>query len=113
MGRLFGKAIRRQSHKPGEMNRTELKYSEYLTFLLRSGEILDWSFESEKLRLADRTFYTPDFMVMNKDKEIEFHEVKGFMRDDANVKIKVAAELHPYRFKLIKLVRGKFEVTEI
>lgn len=55
-------------------------------------------FQQIKLRLADNTFYTPDFMVLMKDGSIEFHEVKGSWKapnqDDSKVKIKVAAEQH-------------------
>ena len=54
-----------------------------------------YRFEAMKLRLADNTFYTPDFAVMTMDMHIEFHEVKGFWRDDAKVKIKVAAAQFP------------------
>lgn len=43
---------------------------------------------------------------------VEFHEVKGFMRDDARVKFKVAAALYPW-FEWVLVVRdGKgWEVT--
>jgi hypothetical protein len=51
-----------------------------------------------KFRLADNTFYTPDFMVVMADGLLEAHEVKGFWEDDARVKIKVAASLFPIQF---------------
>ena len=88
--------------KRGEMNKTEQEYCEYLKSLLFSDEIKWFKFEGIKLRLADLTFYTPDFVVMNKDNEIEFHEVKGYWQDDARVKIKVASELYPFRFIALK-----------
>jgi hypothetical protein len=34
--------------------------------------------------------------------EIELHEVKGFWEGDARVKIKVAAEMYPFRFLAVK-----------
>lgn len=83
---------------PNSMNQTERKYALHLSLLQRAGEILRWNFESEKLRLAENTFYSPDFRVIRPDGTIEFHEVKGFWRDDARVKIKVAAHTHPYKF---------------
>ena len=86
---------RHQSHTPGRMNKTEAAYAFHLDLLLSSGEILGWTFESVKLRLADLTWYTPDFLVQLPSREMEFHEVKGFWRDDARVKIKVAAETFP------------------
>ena len=51
-----------------------------------------------KFRLADNTFYTPDFALMRPDGQIEIHEVKGFWQDDARVKIKVASEMYPFKF---------------
>lgn len=88
--------------KSGDMNRLESEYDSYLSGLLRSGEILWYRFEGIKLRLADNTFYTPDFIVMDSSGIIEIHETKGFMMDDANVKIKVANEQFPFKFFLIK-----------
>lgn len=49
--------------------------------------------EPFKLRLAGRTYYTIDFFTPS---DLHCWEIKGHMRDDAAVKIKVAAELHPY-----------------
>ena len=86
---------RHQSHTPERMNKTEAAYAAHLDLLLAAGEILGWKFESVKLRLADLTWYTPDFLVQLPSREMEFHEVKGFWRDDARVKIKVAAETFP------------------
>lgn len=105
------KASRRAMHKPGEMNKTEAKYAERLEALKRSGEVLDYAFECVKLKLADRTFYTPDFMVLNKDGIVEMHEVKGFWEDDARVKIKVAAAQFPFKFVGVQSKCGAF-VTE-
>jgi hypothetical protein len=84
----------RPRHTPGKMNKTEEKYAAYLELRKRSGEIIRWVFEPFKLRLADNTFYHPDFMVVTAE-QIEIHEYKGHWEDDARVKIKVAAELFP------------------
>jgi hypothetical protein len=88
--------------KTGEMNKLEHAYSNYLEGLRQVGEVLWWKFEGLKFRLADNTFYTPDFAVMLVDETLEMHETKGFMADDAAVKIKVAASLYPVRFVLIR-----------
>lgn len=88
--------------KTGERNKTEAAYENHLEFLKNAGEIKWQKFEGLKLRLADNTFYTPDFAIMNKFDQIECHEVKGFMLDDANVKIKIAADIYPFVFKLVK-----------
>lgn len=84
--------------KFGEMNKTEAAYDAHLGMLEHAGEILWRKFEAVKLRLADNTFYTCDFSVMRADGVLEMHEVKGFWQDAARVKIKVAAELYPFRF---------------
>ena len=84
--------------KSGAMNKTEQAYADYLERLLRVGDIAWYRFEGVKLRLADNTFYTPDFAVMLGNGQMEMHEVKGFWQDDARVKIKVAAEMYPFRF---------------
>lgn len=88
--------------KTGERNKTEAAYEELLQALLFSGEILWFKFEGVKLRLADNTFYTPDYAVMNADGVMEMHEVKGFWQDDARAKIKVAAELYPFPFLAVR-----------
>jgi len=80
------------------MNKSEQAYAAYLDAQKFAGFILWWKFEGVKLRLADNTFYTPDFAVMTADRGLELHEVKGFWRDDARVKIKVAADLYPFQF---------------
>lgn len=88
--------------KTGAMNNTELAYEAHLKTLLHAGEILWYKFEGMKFRLADNTFYTPDFSLMLSDGQIELHECKGFWQDDAKVKIKVAASLYPFRFVALK-----------
>lgn len=89
----------RAVHKTGVMNNLETLYAEHLEAKLRRGEIRAYDFEPVKLRLADNTFYAPDFRVIRHDYAIEYHEVKGHWEDDARVKIKVAASLHPYIFR--------------
>jgi len=87
--------------KTGERNKTEQAYEDLLKAMQISGQILWYSFECIKLRLADNTFYTPDFLVMKASGELEAHEVKGakaIFMDDARVKIKVAAETFPFKF---------------
>lgn len=88
--------------KTGEMNATERDYGAILSARQHAGEVLWHKFEGLKLRLADNTFYTPDFAVMANDGVIECHEVKGFWQDDAKVKIKVAASLYPFRFIAVR-----------
>ena len=51
--------------------------------------------EPFKLQLAGRTWYTVDFLISCDGCRYDCYEVKGFMRDDAAVKLKVAAKLYP------------------
>lgn len=102
--------------KTGQMNKTESEYCQLLELRKRAGEVVWYRFEGMKLRLADNTFYTPDFAVMLSTGEMEMHEVKGFWTDDARVKIKVAAEQYPFRFIAVKpkakKAGGGWEVEE-
>lgn len=90
----FNRPRPRRRQAPGTMNKTEAKYALRLDLLQKAGQILSYRFEALKFRLADRTFYTPDFLVVTPD-QIELHEVKGYWEDDARTKIKVVAEMYP------------------
>ena len=90
------------------MNKTELGYANELESLKRSGEIIDYLFEPFGLRLASNTFYHPDFLLVYQDR-FEIHEVKGFWRDDARVKVKVAQEMFPwFIFKIVRKIKKNF-----
>lgn len=88
--------------KVGAMNKTEVAYAAHLEARRAAGEVAWFLFEGIKYRLADNTFYTPDFAVMLADGALEAHEVKGFWQDDARVKIKVAADRFPIKFIAVK-----------
>ena len=89
--------------KTGEMNKTEAAYAKLLEEMKYAGEVAWYRFEGVKLRLADNTFYSPDFAVMRSDGQMEMHEVKGMWTDDARVKIKVAADAYPFKFVAVKV----------
>lgn len=91
----------------GVMNKTEAAYDSKLKAELYAKAIKWYKFEGIKLRLADNTFYTPDFVVMAGDNILECHEVKGFWRDDARAKIKIAAAMYPFRFFAVKMKSKK------
>lgn len=96
----------------GQRNKTEARYEQLLELRKHAGEILWYRFEGIKIRLADNTFYTPDFAVMLSDGQMQLHEVKGFWTDDARIKIKVAAEMYPFKFIVIKAKGKNFEIVE-
>ncbi len=113
----YGRGTQR-SKRDGSMTGLEKRYSLHLELRKRAGEIQAWWFEPERFRLADGTFYTPDFRVMMQDGQMQFHETKGVWTVDraASIRIKVAAEIHPYRFFKVAEVKKPFtgwEVTEV
>ena len=78
------------------MNRLESRYAELLDLRKLAGESSEWRFEPIKFRLAKGCFYSPDFLVIDTEGQLEFHETKGHWEDDARVKIKTAANLYPW-----------------
>lgn len=88
--------------RSGQANKTEAAYAEHLEREKQTGAVLWYRFEGLKLRLADNTFYTPDFAVMAADGVMECREVKGFWQDDARAKIKIAADQYPFRFIAVR-----------
>jgi hypothetical protein len=105
----FAKA-RKTRREPGKMNKTEARYVEEV--ISRNPSFVSWRFEAIKFRLADKTFYTPDFVVIRDDGTIEIHEVKGFWEDDARVKIKVFAEMYPEFFVVSATIKNKVWTAE-
>lgn len=103
-----GRAARRR-HVNGRMNRTEAAWELNLKALQQDGVVADFWFEPFNLRLAGNTYYRPDFLVQLDDGTLEVHEVKGHWEDDARVKIKVAANMFPFRFIAIRKVKGSWE----
>lgn len=85
------------------MNRLEATFAASLEAKRRAGEIVLWRYERVTLKLADDTRYTPDFWVLELDGSVSIIEVKGFFREDALVKLKVAASQFPeFRFYLFQ-----------
>ncbi len=101
----------------GYRSGTEARYAAELERRKQTGEVLWWKYEAVKLRLADATFYSPDFAVQLHTGEMQLHEVKGFWQDTARVKVKVAADLFPFAFVIVtaraKKDGGGFELEEV
>lgn len=114
--RLFAKG----RLKEGEMNRTEKAYSLFLEGEKRAGRVLAFWFESWKFKIAENAcWYTPDFIVLKANGDLEAHEVKGSPRifaDDAKVKVKVCASTYPIKMKVVfpktKKSGGGWDVQE-
>lgn len=78
------------------MNKTERRYENNLAMRQLAGEITGHWYESVKLKIgAHRCWYTPDFLVALPNGRMEIHEVKGFLRDDARVKLQVVSDKYP------------------
>jgi hypothetical protein len=95
---------------PGDRNKTEARYEQYLELGKEVGGVLKYWFQPITFKLADDLRYTPDFMVMTYEMELEFHDVKGtkrvtrksgekvaqpYSQEDAKIKAKIAAKLFP------------------
>lgn len=92
-------------------NKTEEAFWQMQLIRKRTGEIEDCQWEPFNLRLAQNTWYRPDCLVVENDGTMTVMEVKGtFFRDDARVKVKVAARQH-YYFSFVVAV-GKKEGSE-
>ena len=98
------------SHTPGKLNKTEQEFADRLNNL---SEIQYWQFESLTFKLGHRCTYTPDFVAVTQD-EIRIYEVKGgFIREDAIVKFKAAADKFPqFRWILAQKKRGQWTEKE-
>lgn len=120
-GKFTSARSRRGNTPAGTMNKTESAYADHLQAQMLGGKILGWRYEAYKLRLADRTWYTPDFVVQTQDGTIELHEVKAtrstgklLIEDDAAVKIKVAADQYPeFLFLLAGRSRSGWNITAV
>lgn len=104
----------RQNTGP-KMNKTEEAFFEYLKATMPDCDYTHYA-QSITLLIANGCRYTPDFISVSKlTGEWLAHETKGFMRDDAGVKIKVAASVYPaIKFRLVtKRKGGQWDIQEI
>jgi len=115
------KARGQKRRDPGAMTQTEKRYANVLQAMLNNGEIARFDFEPERLVIGPNTAYTPDYRVMLADGSIVMVEVKprNYQKipnqDKSAVKIKVAAEMHPYIFwRVVETdVKGTFKMEVI
>lgn len=118
----FNRFAKHKRRAPGERNKVEADYEAHLDLLHRSGEIDGFRFEGIKLKLADNTHFTPDFIVYAADGVVELHDTKGttkkkradgskvsgpWIEEDAKLKLKIVAEQFPFRvFAVFKTATG-------
>ena len=89
-----------------KMNKLETRYADYLELQKYLGKVIWWRFHPLKFRLANPAcWYEIDFCYLNTNYELIFVETKGFMREDAMIKLKVASEMFPnFPFQLVKWI---------
>lgn len=81
----------RLKQKKHGLNKTEAEFLEYL----KTAGIEAYP-QAVTFTIGNGCRYTPDFFTFSHAGKPQAWEVKGFMRDDAAVKIKVAARMFPY-----------------
>lgn len=108
--------VKERKLRRSQMNKSEHEYSLILESKKRRGEINDYKFEGITLRWGEdpetgrAMRFTPDFTVWKDGgAEIEFHEVKGFIRSRDLVRFKGArAEWSRYHFELWQKREGQW-----
>lgn len=89
-------------------SKTEYDYAWLLNLRLGAKEIVGWGYERIGIKLADSTFYYPDFFVWGAG-FLELHEVKGYDRQGKGwLKFKIAREQCPM-FKWVWVEKKKGE----
>lgn len=95
------------------MNKWEHQFSQTLEYRKTVGELVWWAFEPFRIRLAEDCWYRPDFVTVDAKGKTEIYEVKGFMREAARLRLKVACEKLPYPFYLVRKNKGQLVVTPL
>lgn len=72
-------------------SRWEANYARYLNWLKANKQIVDWEYEPSTFEFPVKRgskFYTPDFLVTEKNGEQAYHEVKGYMDQKSATKMR-------------------------
>jgi hypothetical protein len=102
--------LTRLSNDELKLNKTERDYLCYLRLTHY------WvGIQSITLKLAHDCRYSPDFWTQEPNDRLVAYEVKGFMRDDARVKLSVAARLFPmFTFLLVRRAKdGGWDIEKV
>jgi len=102
-------AVAKGETERGRMNQTESRWARILD---AHEDVLDWWYESYRVRYGDRGYHTPDFLVLRMDGSVEVHEVKAHCTDAGRTRFKAAASEH-WLFRWIMVVqKGKRQPWE-
>lgn len=92
------------------LNKTERAYLARLRML----KVPTLRIQQITLKVADDCRLTVDFTYVDENGRLTFVDVKGFQREDALIKMKVAARTFPeFRFVIAKRVKGNWEHIEV
>ena len=98
---------------PDGKNKTERAYGVVLEDRKRAGEVWDYLFDAVNFRLGEKCFYKPDYLVYLEDGSIEVHEVKGFMEDDARVKVRAFVEKFHIPLVIVRRRKGAWDYERL
>jgi hypothetical protein len=91
----------------------EAERADYHEAHRRAGLIRDWRYEAVRLKLADGAWYKSDFLVWATDGSLWLEEVKGFWREAARVRYKVAVSQYPmFGFTVVSKQKGQWVELE-
>lgn len=92
----------------------EHEYAKRLDLLKAAGVLDAWAYEPTSFLIGVGARYKPDFLLLFADNHDEWHEVKGYRREAAMVRIKAAALAYPAeRFVLVTKIKGEWHHTPI
>lgn len=99
---------------PRGMNKLEARYAqEVLEPWKNAGIVREYGYEDLRLRLADGAWYKPDFRATMHDGLTLVVEVKGFWREAARLRLKVAADrFRNFRFIAVRRVKREWLTEE-
>jgi len=91
-------SVRKQTDEE-KLNKTEKAY----LAVLRSLGVKNLGIQSITLKIADDCRFTPDFNYVDESERTVLIDVKGWQREDAFIKIKVAARIFTqFKFQIVK-----------
>lgn len=92
----------------------EANYARYLNWLIEQGEIQGWEYEADVFVFHGETrgaiTYRPDFKVTERDGEIVYHEVKGWMDGPSKTRLKRMKKHYP-EVKVIVIGEAEYKAV--
>ena len=92
-------------------NNQEREYAMHLEAQRQAGIIEHWWLKPFSIRLGytpgKDVYYRPDFMVQMLDGTLAIHETKGYMEEDARLKLAWVAQRYPFPIFCIKKAKAR------